>query len=108
MGSNVEKHLKHPFYQDVNEYREMVRVGQILKGAEKYPEPFTTSSWSNDEIIEHAMQENVDQAHYIYAAKERMEVQRIQIVKLVKENERLRKEIDRLKNPPIWTTEDSI
>lgn len=69
-----QKHLTHRFYQDVNDYREKIRVGQILKGAQKYPEPFTTASWSNEEIIAHAMQENVDQSHYIYAAFERMQV----------------------------------
>lgn len=68
-----QQHLNHPFYKDVETYREDVRIGQIIKGSEKYPEPFTTSSWTNDEIVEHAMQENVDQAHYIYAAKERMD-----------------------------------
>ncbi|WP_096199495.1 hypothetical protein [Bacillus sp. FJAT-45350] len=70
---NLQRHLSHPFYKNVQTYRESVRIGQIKKGAEKYPEPFTTSSWSNDEIVEHAMQENVDQAHYIYACKERMD-----------------------------------
>jgi chromosome segregation ATPase len=65
--------LNHPFYAEANQYRETVRREQVLKGAHKYPEPFTTESWTNQEIIDHAMQENVDQAHYIYAAKERME-----------------------------------
>lgn len=68
-----QQHLNHPFYKDVETYREGIRIGQIIKGSEKYPEPFTTSSWTNDEIVAHAMQENVDQAHYIYAAKERLD-----------------------------------
>jgi chromosome segregation ATPase len=73
VSENEEKHLNHPFYAEANQYRETVRREQVLKGAHKYPEPFTTASWTNQEIIDHAMQENVDQAHYIYAAKERME-----------------------------------
>lgn len=72
-SKNEQRHLNHPFYKDANEYREHKRIGQILKGAHKYPEPFTTSSWTSEQIIEHAMQENVDQAHYIYAAHERMQ-----------------------------------
>jgi predicted nucleic acid-binding Zn-ribbon protein len=71
-NENEQKHLQWPFYQDAAAYREQIRIGQIIKGSKKYPEPFTTASWSNEEIIAHAMQENVDQEHYIYAAAERM------------------------------------
>jgi predicted lipoprotein len=67
-----QKHLNHQFYKDAKAYIEKMRIGQILKGANKYPEPFTTASWTSEQIIQHAMQENVDQAHYIYAAMERM------------------------------------
>jgi hypothetical protein len=81
VSENEEKHLNHPFYAEANQYRETVRREQVLKGAHKYPEPFTTASWTNQEIIDHAMQENVDQAHYIYAAKERME----QLEKIINE-----------------------
>lgn len=63
---NTKKHLNHPFYEDANSYRESVRLDQILKGAEKYPEPFNPKSWTSKQLVEHAMQENVDQAHYIY------------------------------------------
>jgi hypothetical protein len=73
-NENEQKHLQWPFYQDAAAYREQIRIGQIIKGSKKYPEPFTTASWSNEEIIAHAMQENVDQEHYIYAAAERMKV----------------------------------
>jgi predicted lipoprotein len=70
---NLQKHLTHPFYKDAKDYIDKTRIGQIIKGAHKYPEPFTTSSWTSEEIIAHAMQENVDQGHYIYAAHERMQ-----------------------------------
>lgn len=79
---NLKKHLDHIFYQDAESYRRGVRFGQIKKGSEKYPEPFTTASWTNDEIVEHAMQENVDQSHYIYACKERMDEQEKEIERL--------------------------
>lgn len=93
--STKEKHLNHSFYKEVNKYREEVRIGQIIKGSEKYPEPFTTSSWSNDEIIEHAMQGNVDQAHYIYAAKERMKELEKSLSEMKKLHFSLNKDIDK-------------
>lgn len=73
MNENTIKHLNHQFYQEANEYREQVRVGQIIKGSEKYTEPFTPSSWSALELAEHAMQENMDQAHYIYGLAKKAE-----------------------------------
>ncbi|SES03029.1 hypothetical protein [Salipaludibacillus aurantiacus] len=79
---SLETHLSHPFYREAAEFWAKVRAQQIMKGAQKYVEPFTTSSWTDAEIINHAMQENVDQAHYIYAAKERMEEQRKQLDEL--------------------------
>jgi N-formylglutamate amidohydrolase len=91
-----EKHLKHPFYKDVEVYREKIRIGQIIKGSEKYKEPFTTKSWTNQEIVDHAMQENVDQAHYIYACLERLKTYEKECAELVRM-------IDGLKNDvEIW------
>lgn len=75
MENKLQVHLSHPFYIKAKEEWESVRKGQIVKGAEKYPEPFTPSSWTNDQLAEHAIQENVDQLHYIVGMKERMEYQ---------------------------------
>lgn len=84
---NTEKHFNHPFYKNArNEWIKM-QDEQILKGSEKYPEPFTPSSWSNEQLAEHAIQENVDQLHYIVGMKERMEQQEKEIERLNKENE---------------------
>jgi hypothetical protein len=77
--ANEEKHLNHPFYAEANQYRETVRREQVLKGAHKYPEPFNPFSWSPKELLQHAMQENVDQGHYeygLYLWIERMEKER--------------------------------
>lgn len=76
---NKLKHLKHPFYDEANEYREMVRNEQILKGAEKYPEPFNPFSWTPEQLIQHFMQENVDQSHYAFGLYQ-------QIQKLTEDN----------------------
>lgn len=68
--SNALKHFNHPFYAEADQYRQDVRKEQINKGAEKYPEPFNPHSWTARQLLRHAMQENVDQAHYIYGLYE--------------------------------------
>lgn len=73
MNDNQKRHLNHDFYRNANVYREGVRKGQILKGADKYPEPFNPKSWTPRELLEHAMQENVDQGHYIFGLYEKLE-----------------------------------
>lgn len=71
-AENEKKHLEHDFYRQSHNYREEVRKQQILKGAEKYPEPFTPDSWSDRELIDHTMMENVDQGHYIVGLGKRI------------------------------------
>lgn len=57
--------MDHEFYQQAHAYRERMRRDQILKGAEKYPTLFNPDDWTDIELLDHAMQENVDQGHYI-------------------------------------------
>ena len=85
MESKLEAHLSHPFYIKAKEEWEAVRQGQIRKGSVKYPEPFTPANWTNDQLAEHAIQENVDQLHYIVGMKQRMEYQHNYIL-LLQEN----------------------
>lgn len=40
---------------------------QVRKGFEKYPEPLNPDSWTEEELIIHAMEENIDQFHYLTA-----------------------------------------
>jgi hypothetical protein len=84
-----ERFLNHPFYKEVDEFCEEVKQQQILKGAEKYDEPFTPDSWTNDELADHGMQENRDQAVYITGMRDRMRKQEAEINKLKKENSEL-------------------
>jgi hypothetical protein len=81
------KHFNHPFYINARKIWTNHQWAQIEKGAVKYPEPFTPSSWTNEQLVEHALQENVDQLHYIVGIKERMEEQAKEIERLNKENE---------------------
>lgn len=97
---NERRHLEHPFYGDANKYREDVRREQILKGAAKYPEPFNPKSWTAKELLQHAMQENVDQAHYIFGLYEKISEIEAESDKMhfsISENFELRQENENLK-----------
>lgn len=52
-----KEHLEHPFYAKVREIVADVEHQQILKGAEKYPEPFNPQNWTPKELLQHIMQE---------------------------------------------------
>jgi hypothetical protein len=86
---DLAKHLNHPFYAESSNYREHIRLGQIMKGAEKYPEPYSPENYTAKEQIEHFMQENVDQAHYAYGLYKTVE-------KLEKENWQLKEKVEEL------------
>ena len=46
-------HLNNELYQDARKLWSGVQVQQIVKGAEKYPEPLNPESWSMAELIMH-------------------------------------------------------
>lgn len=70
---NLMRHHNSPFYLSAQEYWLATQRGQIEKGAGKYPEPFNPDSWTAKELADHAMQENVDQAHYITGLLHKLE-----------------------------------
>lgn len=55
----------YPFYKRSRDLWLETQGKQIEKGLEKYPEPFDPHHWTPQELLEHAMQENVDQHHYM-------------------------------------------
>lgn len=71
-AANIQKHLEHPFYGQVKEYVDEVEHQQILKGAEKYKEPFNPDSWTGDELALHAMQELRDGQVYVTGLRDRI------------------------------------
>lgn len=73
MDENLTKHIHHPFYKKVDKLVEDVRMMQLRKGAEKYPEPFTPSSWTGKELAIHALQELRDGQVYVVGMLERIE-----------------------------------
>jgi len=59
------KHQNHPFYKNARSKWLTVQNNQINKGAEKYPNPFEPADWTIEQLGNHAIEENVDQLHYI-------------------------------------------
>lgn len=75
MAQEIEKtteHFESEFYKEVQRYTEEIAHRQIVKGAFKYPEPFNPDSWTCQELADHAMEENRDQAVYITGMRDRM------------------------------------
>lgn len=58
-------HLKNWVYEKARTMTENVRTEQILKGAAKYPTPLGDAPWTSEQLIHHAMMENIDQNHYL-------------------------------------------
>jgi hypothetical protein len=79
-----------PVYEEARNFWLEVQRGQIQKGLKKYGKPLDPNEWTGSELIEHAVQENVDQLHYLFALREKY-------VGLVLENRELREENERLK-----------
>ncbi|WP_068672302.1 hypothetical protein [Oceanobacillus sp. Castelsardo] len=73
MNENLINHFNHPFYKKVDKITDEVKETQIKKGAEKYPEPFTPSSWTGKELAIHALQELRDGQVYVVGLLERIE-----------------------------------
>lgn len=77
---NKEKHFNNPFYKEVDDFVEETKEQQILKGAQKYPEPFDPDSWSIEELAVHGMQELRDAQVYITGMRDRMRKQEKRII----------------------------
>lgn len=101
---NEKRHLEHPFYKKVDDVTDEVAHEQIIKGSQKYKEPFNPASWTNKELVWHQLQELRDAQVYGVGLLERLTEQEEQIEGLKQElenetctiikNRELRKEID--------------
>ncbi len=85
------KHLNHPFYKVVDDITKQVAEEQILKGAEKYPEPFDPFSWNPEELIHHNLQELRDAQVYAVGMYQVLVQMKAEIRRLTEENEKLKK-----------------
>lgn len=75
MSNSIEKQLNNPFYKKVEKIRNEVKMQQLEKAVDKYPEPFNPRSWTGRQLVEHALQENYDQLNYIVGLYDRIEMQ---------------------------------
>lgn len=78
------KHQNHPFYKTARSKWLTVQNNQIDKGAEKYPNPFEPSDWTTEDLVNHALEENVDQLHYIVGLGEQLKAKEKIILELKK------------------------
>lgn len=68
-AESVLTHFNNPLYGQASSWWMRVQGEQIGKGVSKYPTPLRSQDWTFSQFLEHAMQENVDQAHYLTALK---------------------------------------
>ena len=77
--ANQLRHLEHPFYKKVDEVTKEIATEQILKGSEKYPNPFSPDDWTNLELVRHQLQELRDAQVYSVGLLDRLEKQEKEI-----------------------------
>lgn len=84
-------------YDRAKELWANVQREQIEKGMEKYGTPLNPDDWTNEQLLNHAVQENVDQMHYMTSLYEKlssttteMRVRENEIKKLRRENNNLK------------------
>jgi hypothetical protein len=74
-----------PFYEKAKELWQKTQNAQILKGLQKYPEPFNPHSWTPEQLLNHALEETVDLTHYLVGLKELLDAKDEEINSLKKE-----------------------
>lgn len=87
----INKHLP---YIESDLFRKEVSDKQRIKGSQKYPELFTPSSWTDDELAEHAMMEFHDGQEYVSGMRIRMREMRKEIERLEIENKILQQRLE--------------
>lgn len=75
-----------PFYKKVKDNFQTTQIGQIVKGAKKYDEPFNPESWTPLELLKHGLEEAVDLTTYLVGLYDKVE-------ELEKENAVLREQL---------------
>jgi hypothetical protein len=71
-----------PFYEKALDLFKRTQKAQIIKGLQKYPEPFNPHSWTPDELLTHALEETVDLTHYLVGLRELIEAKDEEIEQL--------------------------
>lgn len=76
-----EKQLSNPLYKDANFLYNRTQLNQMVKAAEKYPNPLNVKDWTPEEVLNHAFEELVDQSHYLTTLKYHIDDLKAQIKK---------------------------
>ena len=87
-----------PFYEKALTLFTRTQNKQILKGLQKYPEPFNPHSWTPDELLDHALEEAVDLTHYVVGLKELLDSKENYIKQLEQELRYLKSENTRVQS----------
>lgn len=61
----LEELVDYPFYKTSRDLFIEIQAKQIHKGFSKYGEVFNPQKWSAEELLNHAMEEAVDEQHYL-------------------------------------------
>jgi hypothetical protein len=98
---------QYPFYKKARKVWADAQIEQIVKGLHKYEEPFNPHSWTPEELLNHAVMENVDQLHYMVGLYELIKELKIDNYALKQEIEYLNVENERLQRQiPYEPVED--
>jgi hypothetical protein len=98
----------YPFYKKARDLWTETQVNQIIKGLDKYPEPFNPRSWSPQELLNHALEESVDLTHYLVGLKELLDDKDTEIDRLKIEIAQLKGELESKAKKPFRISSDVI
>jgi hypothetical protein len=87
-----------PFYKKALQLFAKTQTAQIKKGLAKYPEPFTPSHWSPEELLNHALEESVDLVHYLVGLKELLDAKDKEIKQIQNEMSSVSVELNLYRN----------
>lgn len=94
INERIEQQRGHYLYKRAEELDNEAKKQQLIKGAEKYPEPLEPDSWTALQGAQHAFQEITDIKHYVT-------LQLIKNERLEAENKLLKERLETLERQAI-------
>jgi tRNA G18 (ribose-2'-O)-methylase SpoU len=93
LEDKVEQQRQHYLYKRANELHTETKEEQLVKAANKYPEPLEPDHWSALQCGRHAFQELIDLEHYVTMQLIKNERLEANIKELEQENKELKQQI---------------